>query len=160
MVLSIIMGTLSLAYGYWQEGYSRPAWWIVLLGAAWLLAEWRRSRWFASAALLLMVFAAGFGVWQEFPLRWMLLGALGGVLGWDLSDFSHRQRYAVPDDHSARLERNHLARAAIVAAAGLWITYFSVLFQNRRVAFEVAVSLTLLTTFWLIRLLLLRSKRY
>ncbi len=158
MVLSIIAGTLSLAYGYSQEGYSRPALWIVLLGAAWLLAEWRRMYWFASAALLLMVFVAGFGVWQEFSLRWMFLGALGGLLGWDLSEFLRRLRYAAPTDNIADLERRHLARVTIVAATGLGVAYISALFEVRRLAFEVAVGVTLLAAFGLTRLVVRLKK--
>ncbi|MFZ5883276.1 MAG: hypothetical protein ACOYYI_05815 [Chloroflexota bacterium] len=159
MVLSIIAGTLSLAYGYLQEGYTRPALWIALLGIAWLLAEWRRLYWFASAALLMVVFAAGFGVWQEFPLVWMFAGALGGLLGWDLSDFARRLRYAAPADNLAEMERRHLTRVGVVALLGAGLAYLSTLLQVRRLAFEVAVGLSLLTAFGLARLMM-RLRRY
>jgi len=154
MVFSIIAGTLSLAYGYSQEGYSRPALWIILLGIAWLLAEWRRVHWFASAALLVMVFAAGFGVWQEFSLHWMFLGALGGLLGWDLSDFVRRLRHAAPTENIADMERRHVARVAAVALLGAGLAYLSTVLQVRRLAFEAAVGLTLLTVFGLMRLVM------
>lgn len=159
MVLSIIAGTLSLAYGYSQEGYASPALWIALLGLAWLFAEWKRLYWFASVALLLVVFAAGFGVWQEFTLVWMFLGALGGLLGWDLSDFAHRLRYAAPTDNVADVERRHLARVGIVTVLGLGLAYLSTLLQVRRLAFEVAVGLILLAAFGLARLVV-RLRRY
>ncbi|GAB4458150.1 MAG: hypothetical protein Kow0070_11340 [Anaerolineales bacterium] len=159
MVLSIITGTLSLAYGYSQEGLSRPALWIVLLGIAWLLAEWRRLYWFTSVALLLVVFAAGFGVWQEFPLVWMFAGALGGLLGWDLSDFARRLRYAAPTDNVADMERRHLARVGMVALLGGALAYLSTVLQVRRLAFEAAVGLSLLTAFGLARLVM-RLRRY
>lgn len=159
MVLSIISGTLSLAYGYSQEGYSRPALWIAMMGLAWLLAEWRRLYWFASVALLLAVFAAGFGVWQDFTLVWMFLGALGGLLGWDLSDFTRRLRYAAPTDNVTDMERRHLARVGIVTALGLGLAYLSTLLQVRRLAFEVAVGLVLLAAFGLARLVV-RLRRF
>lgn len=154
MVLSIIAGTFSLAYGYSQEGFSRPALWIALLGVAWLLAEWRRLYWFASVALLLVVFAAAYGVWREFALVWMFLGALGGLLGWDLSDFARRLRYAAPTDRIEDLEQRHLMRVGVVAALGLGLAYLSTLLQVRRLAFEVAVGLILLAVFGLTRLVL------
>ena len=159
MVLSIIIGIVSLAYGYSQEGFATYALWIVLLGIVWVLAQWRRIYWFSSAALLLMIFAAGFGVWSEFPTIWMLLGALGGLLGWDLSDFSRRLRYAAPTDDVEGMERRHLARVGIVAALGLGLAYLSVVIQVRRLAFEVAVGLILLAALGLTRLVM-RLRKY
>jgi hypothetical protein len=159
LLLSIIAGIVSLAYGYSQEGYADPALWIVLLGIAWVLAHWRRLYWFSSVALLSMIFAAGFGVWQEFPLIWMFLGALGGLLGWDLSDFARRLRYAAPTDDFEGMERRHLLRVGIVAGLGLGLAYLSTLLQVRRLAFEVAVGLILLAAFGLTRLVM-RLRRY
>ena len=159
MVLSIIVGIISLAYGYSQEGFSDYALWIVLLGIVWVLAHWRRLYWFSSIALFLMTFAAGFGVWQEFPLIWMILGALGGLLGWDLSDFARRLRYAAPTDDIEGMERRHLARVGVVAALGLGLAYLSAVIQVRRLAFEVAVGLILFAALGLARLVL-RLRKY
>jgi len=159
MVLSIIAGIASLAYGYSQGGYDTPALWIVLLGIVWVLAHWRRIYWFSSVALLLMIFAAGFGVWRDFPTEWMLIGALGGLLGWDLSDFAMRLRYTSPTDDVEGMERRHLARAGVVAALGLGLAYLSVIIQIRHLAFEVAVGLILLAALGLARLVL-RLRKY
>ncbi len=159
MVLSILIGIVSLAYGYSQEGFDDPALWIVLVGIVWALAHWRRYYWFSSVALFLMIFAAGYGVWQEFPLVWMILGALGGLLGWDLSDFTMRLRYAAPADDIEGMERRHLARVGIVAALGFGLAYISTVVQVRRLAFEVAVGLILLAAFGLTRLVV-RLRRY
>lgn len=159
MVLSIILGIVSLAYGYSQEGFADYALWIVLLGIVWVLAHWRRIYWFSSVALFVMIFAAGFGVWQDFTATWMLIGALGGLLGWDLSDFAMRLRYAAPTDDIAGMERRHLARVGIVAALGLGLAYLSVVIQVRRLAFEVAVGLILLAALGLARLVM-RLRKY
>jgi hypothetical protein len=159
MVLSIIIGTGSLAYGYWQAGFSDPARWIALLGVVWLLAHWRRAYWFSSIALLLIVSAAAFGVWHEFPLVWMLLGALGGLLGWDLSDFARRLRYAAPTDDVKEMERSHLGRVAIVAVLGLGLAYLSVIVHVKRLAFEAAVGLILLAALGVTRLVV-RLRKY
>lgn len=159
LVLSIIGGIVSLAYGYSQEGFAGPSLWIVLLGIAWVLAHWRRLYWFSSVALLLMIFAAGLGVWLEFPVVWMFLGALGGLLGWDLSDFARRLRYAAPTDNVEDMERRHLMRVGIVTVLGLGLAYLSTLLQVKRLAFEVAVGLILLAAFGLTRLVL-RLRKY
>ncbi|HEY5732066.1 MAG TPA: hypothetical protein VIS72_18625 [Anaerolineales bacterium] len=159
MMLSIITGIASLAYGYSQEGFADPALWIVLLGIAWVLAHWRRILWFPSIALFLMVFAAGYGVWQEFTLVWMIVGALGGLLGWDLSDFARRLSYAAPTDDIEGMERRHLARVGIVAVLGGGLAYLSSVIQIRRLAFEVAVGLILLAALGLTRLVM-RLRKY
>lgn len=159
MVLSVIIGIASLAYGYSQEGFTDPALWIALMGGVWLLAHWRRYYWFSSVALLLMIFAAAYGVWREFRAAWMILGALGGLLGWDLSEFARRLRYAAPTDDIADMERRHLARVGVVAALGLGLAYLSTVVQFRRLAFEAAVGLILLAALGLTRLVM-RLRKY
>jgi hypothetical protein len=159
MILSIILGTSSLAYGYWQAGLPDPARWIVLLGIVWLLSHWRKIYWVSSVMLLLAVLAAGFGVWRELPMAWMLLGALGGLLGWDLSDFARRLRYAAPTDDVRGMERSHLARVGIIAALGFGLAWLSGVIRINRLAFEVAVGLVLLAALGLTRLVI-RLRKY
>ncbi len=159
MILSIIIGIGSLAYGYSLAGFADPVRWIVLLGVVWLLAHWRKYYWFSSVALVLSLFAAAYGVWYEFPTIWMLLGALGGLLGWDLSDFARRLSYAAPTDDVRGMERSHLARVGVVAVLGLGLALLSLFIHVRRLAFEVAVGLVLLAVLGLTRLVM-RLRKY
>jgi hypothetical protein len=159
MVMSIIVSIISLAYGYWQAGLGDPARWIILIGLVWLLAHWRRVYWFSSIALLLAIIAAGYGVWSEFSAVWMLLGALGALLGWDLSDFVQRLRFAAPTDDVQGMERRHLTRVVIVAILGGGLAYLSSFIQVRRLPFEVAVGLILFAALGLTRLVM-RLRRY
>jgi len=154
LVLSIILGAGALAYGYSQMGLAEVARWFVLLGILWLLAHWRMYFWFSSVALFAMLIAAAFGVWVEFPTTWMLLGALGGLLGWDLSDFARRLSYAATTDDIVAMERRHLARIGIVAALGFGLALLSLFVHIRRLAFEVAVGLVLLAVLGLTRLVI------
>jgi hypothetical protein len=154
LILSIILGTGSLAIGYSQMGLTDPARWFVLLGALWLAAHWRKWYWFSSVGLLITIIAAAYGVWREFPTIWMLLGALGGLLGWDLSDFARRLSYAAPMDDTQGMERRHLERVGIVAALGLGLALLSVFIHIRRLAFEVAAALILLAALGLTRLVI------
>lgn len=154
LVLSIILGTSSLAIGYAQMGFTDPARWFVLLGALWLAAHWRKLYWFSSIGLLITIIAAAYGVWREFPTIWMLLGALGGLLAWDLSDFARRLSYAAPMDDTRGMERRHLERVGIVAALGIGIALLSLFIRINRLAFEVAVGLVLLAALGLTRLVI------
>jgi hypothetical protein len=154
LVLSILLGTISLAIGYTQGGLAGYSFWFLLLTAIWLIAYFRKWYWFSSVALLVIIMAAAFGVWQEFSTVWMLLGALGGLLGWDLSDFARRLSYAAPMDDTRGLERLHMERVGIVAVLGLGLALLSVFVHVQRLAFEVAVGLVLLAALGLTRLVI------
>lgn len=154
LVLSILLGIVSLAIGYAQAGVSDSSLWFFLLAVTWLVTHFRKWYWFSSIALLIIVFAAAYGVWSEFPTVWMLLGALGGLLGWDLSDFARRLRYASPMDDTRNMERFHMQRVGIVAALGFGLAILSVVIQVERLAFEIAVGLVLLAALGLTRLVI------
>lgn len=154
LILSILLGTISLAIGYTQGGMAGYSLWFVLLAAVWLVTHFRKWYWFASIALLILLVAAAFGVWSVFPTVWMLLGALGGLLGWDLSDFARRLSYASPMDDTRTMERLHMERVGIVAALGFGLALLSVFVHVRRLAFEVAVGLVLLAALGLTRLVI------
>ncbi|HUF00345.1 MAG TPA: hypothetical protein VMN99_13890 [Anaerolineales bacterium] len=153
-VLSIFLGTISLATGYVQAGFSGYSLWFFLLAGTWLIAHFRKWYWFSSIALLITILAAAYGVWSGFPTVWMLLGALGGLLGWDLSDFARRLSYASPMDDTRSVERLHLERVGIVAALGFGLAILSVIIRVERLAFEVAVGLVLLAALGLTRLVI------
>lgn len=154
LVLSILLGTASIAMGYRQAGATEYTIWFLLLAVSWLAAHFRKYYWFSSLALLITVVAAAYGVWREFPTVWMLLGALGGLLGWDLSDFARRLRYAAPMDDTREMERRHLERVGIVAALGMGLALLSIYIRIHRLAFEVAVGLLLLAVLGLTRLVI------
>ncbi len=154
LILSILLGTASLAMGYSRAGAADYRLWFLLLAVLWLITHFRKWYWFSSIALLLIIVAAAYGVWRGFPTVWMLLGAVGGLLAWDLSDFARRLSYAAPMDDTRSLERRHLERVGIVAALGLGLSLLSVFIHFRRLAFEVAVGLVLLAALGLTRLVI------
>ncbi len=154
LVLSILVGTVSLALGYEQTGATIYSRWFIVLAALWLFAQYRKWYWFSSIALLIIVVGAAYGVWSGFPTVWTLLGAVGGLLGWDLSDFARRLSYASPMDDTQTLERRHLERAGIVAAVGIGLALLSLYIRIHRLAFEVAVGLLLLAALGLTRLVI------
>jgi len=93
-------------------------------------------------------------VWNGLASIWMLLGALGGLLGWDLSDFARRLRFVTRTDDIPDMERRHLARVGVVAALGIGISFLSLVIHVKRLAFEVAVGLILLAALGLTRLVI------
>jgi hypothetical protein len=158
-VISVILGCASLAVGYFQAGMTDLARWSILLGVVWLLSHWRKVYWVSSLAFFLMILGGAYGIWNDLPNVWMFLGALGGLLGWDLSDFARRWSYAAPTDDVQGLERRHLARVGVVAALGFGLAFLSLVIQVRRLAFEVAVGLVLLAALGLTRLVM-RLRKY
>ena len=151
-ILSVVLGTGSLAIAYYQAGMFDPARWLIWLCIVWILAHWRKVYWMSSLAFLLTLFGAAYGVWHELRTMWMLLGALGGLLAWDLADFAVRLSRASPRDDVRGLERRHLERAGIVALLGFGLAWLSVVIRIERLAFEVAVGLVLLAALGLTRL--------
>jgi len=154
LILSILLGSISLVIGYAQAGVNNYSLWFLLLAAVWLITHFRKWYWFSSIALLITIIAAAFGVWNGFPTIWMLLGALGGLLGWDLSDFARRLSYAAPMDDTRGMERLHMERVGIVAVLGFGLAILSLFVRIHRLAFEVAVGLILLATLGLTRLVI------
>jgi len=154
LILSVLLGTASLAMGYSQAGAADYSHWLLIFAAIWLIAHFRKWYWFSSIALLIVISAAAYGVWHEFPTVWMLLGALGGLLAWDLSDFARRLSYAAPMDDTRSMERRHLERVGIVAALGFGLALLSIFIHIQRLAFEVAVGLVLLAALGLTRLVI------
>ena len=84
---------------------------------------------------------------------------MGGLLGWDLSDFARRLSYAAPTDDIRGMEGRHLARAGVVAALGFGLAWLSVVVRIERLPFEIAVGLVFLAALGLTRLVL-RLRRY
>ena len=154
LILSILLGTASLAIGYAQAETTVISRWLLLLAAFWLFAHFRKWYWFSSLALVVIILAAAYGVWLEVPIVWMLLGAVAGLLGWDLSDFARRLSFASPMDDTRGMELRHLERVAIVAALGLGLALLSIFLRFERLAFEVAVGLLLLAALGLTRLVI------
>lgn len=119
LLLSIILGIGSLAWGYTQVGLPEFARWIMIFGAAWLFAVWQRWRWFAYAGVTFNFLAAAVGLWfLNFPPGWMFAGAIGGLLAWDLTYFRYRQRFAASSEEKRAMEKRHLLRISFLALLG------------------------------------------
>lgn len=139
---SVLMGIGSVAYAYNNAGYSLVARLLLVLGALWLFTGRRRWVWFSTIALVIVVSLAGYGLWIDLSPGWMIAGALGALLAWDLTDFMRRLRYAPLMDDLRALERRHLARLAIVAVIGVLLASIPMLVRLE-FTFEWIMLLTL-----------------
>jgi len=126
-VISVLMGVGSLAFAYSGIGQERLVYGLLALGAFWLYAGWRRWAWASSGIILILVTAAGYGLWIELSPGWMIAGALGALLAWDLSEFLRRLKVAPKTDDLRGMQRRHLARLTIVALTGLLLASISML---------------------------------
>ncbi len=152
-VLSVVWMSASLGWGFALAG-----WWgwvrlAVLAGLFWLWAERRRVEWYSSLALLWGVGAAAYGIWRGLPVSLMFLGALGAVLGWDLSMFRGRLRRADPNEDLRLLQRYHLGRVVVVGALGL-VGAGLLALRPLHWAFETAVAFVLVSLVVVLRLVI------
>jgi hypothetical protein len=120
LLFSIALGIGSLAWGYVQVGLPQFARWILVFGAIWLVAVWRRWVWFSTVGLIFNFLAAALGLWLlNFPPGWMFAGAIGGLLAWDLTDFRDRLRFSGSDEERRVVETRHLRRISLLAMVGV-----------------------------------------
>ena len=126
-VVSVLIGVGSLVYAYVGTGLDNVVRGLLILGVLWLFAGRKRWTWFSVIAILLIVALAGFGLWIALSPGWMIAGALGGLLAWDLSDFMRRLQFVHFTDDKRGLERRHLTRVTIVALLGMALATIAIL---------------------------------
>ncbi len=152
LLLSIVIGALSLAWGYVQVGLPQLARWILLFEGLWLVATWQRWRWFAHVGLAFNFLAAALGLWfLNFPPGWMFAGAIAGLLAWDLTDFRYRLRFAANDSERRAAEARHLMRSALVALLGFGLASLAMAVKLQ-FNFEWAILLTLVSVLGILQL--------
>ncbi len=152
LILSIVIGAASLAWGYAQVGLIQLARWILVFGAAWLVATWQRWRWFAHIGLTFNFLAAALGLWfLNFAPGWMFAGAIAGLLAWDLTDFRYRLRFAANDAERRSAEAHHLTRSAVLALVGFGLASLAMAVKLE-FNFEWAVVLAVVAVLGLLQL--------
>ena len=158
LIFSIVVGTGSLAWGYAQVGLPQFARWIALFGVLWLVTIWQRWRWFAYVGLLFNFLAAALGLWLlNFSPGWMFAGAIGGLMAWDLTDFSYRLRFAAEKERRG-FETRHLARISILAIFGFGLASLAMLIKFQ-FNFDWALLLAIVAAFGIIQLVAWLRKR-
>ncbi len=157
MIINLLMGIGSLAWGYYNGSYTKVAFAILGLGLIWGWAIWHRWRWFPAIGLTATTLAAAAGLWINLPFGWMLVGGVGGLMAYDLSSFNNRLRFAAPGEDSKRLERTNLARLGLLIMMTLILSSIAMSWQSE-FSFEWAIFLGLASVWgvsllvrWMIR---------
>jgi hypothetical protein len=149
---SIAIGGISLAWGYAQVGLPQFARWIIVFSAFWLLAAWRRWRWFAYVGITFNFLAAALGLWfLNFPPGWMFAGAICGLMAWDLTYFQYRERFAASDEERRLVELRHLQRLSALALLGFLLASVA-MGLKLQFNFEWAALLVLVTALSLMQI--------
>ena len=141
---SLVLGIGALTWSFYDGGYVMISQALGGFGLLWAASQWRHWAWFSALGLVVSVIAGAGGLWLGLPMGWMIVGTLGGLLTWDLSEFTRRLRFAAPSDELNTLERAHLARLTIIATLGVLIGTAAMLIQFQ-LTFEWAVLLVLVT---------------
>lgn len=154
MYTGLIVSVTALVWGYMEANRIVAAWTLGGIGLLWLIALLRRRYRAAGGGLLVAVTAAGFGVWLDLSMGWMVAGVLGALINWDLANFAFRLQISGSQDDPERrlLERSHLARLAIVTLVGLALASGAMLMQSR-FTFEWTLFLALAGAWSIIQLL-------
>jgi hypothetical protein len=142
-LLCLSVGLGSLAWSYAGAGQGTVALVLLPFGVVWIYAVWRRWIWVSILGIFLTLSLAAYGLWIDLSTGWMVAGALGGLMAWDLADFMRRLRNVSRTEDVAALGRRHLARLTIVAVLGLLLSSIAMLVRLE-FTFEWMVLLTLI----------------
>lgn len=152
LVLNVMLCATALARGYALRDMDAVARAIVLLGALWLCALWRRWHWYSSAALIGAVLAAAVGILLDVSAAWMLAGAVFALVAWDLADFRRRLAAGSTEDDLSGIEQRHLLRLSVLTLGGLAFASLGMLVRLK-VPFEWMLLLLLVTALGLAQFL-------
>jgi hypothetical protein len=141
-LIGVLMGVGCLSYAYAGRGLDLVVRGLLVLGVAWLVAGRQRWVWFSTLALVILVALAGYGLWVQLSPGWMIAGAVGALIAWDMTEFMRRLRFAPLRDDLRGLERRHLTRLTIVVLIGMALASIAMLVRLE-FTFEWIVLLTL-----------------
>jgi hypothetical protein len=136
------LGIAALAWGYAGDGYAITALALLLFGVVWLVGQWRRWVWLSTMGSAVTAATAAAGLGLGVTGGWMIAGAVGGLLAWDLAEFDHRLCSAAPTDNRRALEGRHLAWLGLAVGIGLLLAVAAGLIRLR-LSFGWAVLLAL-----------------
>ncbi len=151
LILSIILSTGSLFYGFHEQSLDAVSRWVLILGIAWLVSQWFKWNWFSSLALFASIVFAAIGLWTGVFFGWMAAGAVFALFAWDMSDFRQRLRFIPHDDDARGMERRHIARLSLLTLLGLVLLSAASLLQFK-FTFEWGVFLVIVTLIGLTQL--------
>jgi hypothetical protein len=129
LLSSIVISSATLAWGFFQSGFTSFAIWIIILGLGWLLCIWQRWFWYSAFALIVTTILAALGLWFGFSPGWLFAGGIFALFAWDMTDFRQRLVLMARDDNTRGIERRHLMRVSILALVGMTLASVTMLLR-------------------------------
>jgi hypothetical protein len=159
LLFSIVLGIGSLAFGYRLAGILFLVRWILYFGLVWLIAVWKRWRWFAYIGITFNFLAAALGLWfLNFPPGWMFAGVIGGLLAFDLTDFRYSLRFSASDDERRIVENRHLPRITLLVTLCMLLASLAMQVK-KQLTFEWALLLGIIAVFGTIQVVVRFRRR-
>ena len=131
LVLSIIISTGSLAWGYASVGLDSVVRWMIAFGVLWLFSQWQRWRWFSALGLFLSILFATVGLWLSFPIGWMFASAIFALVAWDMTELRVKLKLLMPREDAKEIERHRVARVSLLAFGALIIASIFILWWRQ-----------------------------
>ena len=142
LIGSAVLGVGMVAGGYALGGYPLLGLLLAALGAIWLFGLIRRWKWIPLLGLVSVYGFAAAGFFLRLSGVLLFVGALLGLLSWDLTDFSARLRLAADQDDVPALERRHFLQLVLVFLPGAVLSAAALLLRVQ-ISFGWAVVLIL-----------------
>ena len=144
----VIVTVLALGAGYLIGGSWVGALVVTGIGGMWLLAHLIGNHPAGNLlAWLSLTGAAAIGVAIDLPAGLMLVAAVAALCGWDVAHYEQRLGEAARVDPFGALDRQHMSRLALTAAAGLALGAMALLIRvdlGFGVAFALAIAAVVL----------------
>ena len=144
----VIVTVLALGAGYLIGGSWVGALVVVGIGGMWLLAHLIGNHPAGNLlAWLSLTGGAAIGVAIDLPAGLMLVAAVAALCAWDVAHYEQRLGEAARIESSGALDRQHMSRLALTAAAGLAIGAMALLIRvdlGFGVAFALAIAAVVL----------------
>ena len=149
LLFSIVISSISLAWGFAQRGFASLSTWMLILGAGWFFALWQDWKWYSSIALSVATLVAALGLWYGFMPGWMFAGGIFTLFAWDMTDFRHRLRLISNDKDVRGIERRHLLRVSLLALVGLLFANLAMFLARVPFTLDWGVLLVSVALLWL-----------
>lgn len=152
ILVCIGMGTAGLSFGFANIEYLLPGILILILGVAWIYAQWTGVEWSSMAGLIGAGLIGSGGILLGSHSVWMLAGILFSLLAWDLTGFQTRLSFASTVSDANLLERKHLQHLGSLIAITI-VLYMITVFVQIELGLWWLILLAFAMTFGLIQLL-------
>jgi hypothetical protein len=151
VIISLLIGCGALVEAYSHSSLDGAGRFILIFGIIWLIAYWRRWRWFAGVGLLTMIAFSAYGLWIQLSPGLLIIGTLGALSTWDLQELNRRLYYALPGENVREIEKKRIGRLLLLSLVGMVLAGITEIIPMRLTS-EVVCLVGILTGIGLILL--------